>query len=173
MLIFSISNLLIAAQFVPIILLIFYSNSLGWYVNHASAIPNVTVRQSVSNNKLRKNAIISHHTQENYTTRFILIVLLFVKFLRMLFLLLHKPISNSCRMHKTQQQQRKQDKHQALARRPAEQYCAALKGIIAIPTKHIKTTSSNVHRPEERSSQPIVTFLSKIQSAPSPSHHST
>ena len=110
------------------------------------------------------NAITSHHSQENHTTRIILIVSLFVNFLQVLFVLLHKSISTFCRTHKTQQQ-RKQDKHHALARRQAELACAALKEIIAIPTEHLQTASTNVHRPEERSHQPLINYIPKVQAA--------
>lgn len=180
MLIFSIFTLFLAAQFFPIATPFLFGQP-KLVCKPCVCHPECHCETKCVQQQIMKecnfgvdthNAIVSHHTQENRTTQFILIASLFVNFLQVLFLLLRKPIYNFCRARKTQQQQRKQDKHQALARRQAEQYCAALKEIMATPTEHLPTTPSTGHGPDDPSSKSLVNYVSNRPSAPSASRHS-
>ena len=84
------------------------------------------------------NAFASHYTQENRTTRLILLFSLIINFILTLLLLFRKPIRNCYRT----QQMRKQ---QTLARQQTEHYAIALRQMIAPHAEQCLPQSNNLH----------------------------
>jgi hypothetical protein len=109
------------------------------------------------------NLLVTHHTQENRSTRFILVVSLIVNFLQTFLLLFRKSIRNCYRSHKNHQRQKTETKHQATARCQAERYTVALKQLITVPTDHLPPLNQSSQSRDELSPQPLVAFLSNVK----------
>ena len=105
------------------------------------------------------NALASHHTQENQTTRFILIFSVSINFLLLLFLIFRKPIINCYRAHQRHKQQQLTAHQQAIARQHTEQYTIALKQMVAPSADQ---GPSNLIVPHTTSSQPLFQLLSNL-----------
>jgi hypothetical protein len=105
------------------------------------------------------NTLLSHHTHENRTTRLILVLSLFVNFLQTLLLLFRKPVRNLYRTCRQRTSHRTESRRQASARRQAERYTAALRGMINVnPQQLVSHRDSSSH--DLSSTQPIFSLLS-------------
>ena len=107
------------------------------------------------------NALASHHTQENQTTRFILIFSVSINFLLLLFLLFRKPILNCYRARQLHKQQQQAAQQQAIARQHTEHYTLALKQMV-IPSAD--PDIPKLIAPHTTSSQPLFQLLSNLNS---------
>ncbi|CAF3959252.1 unnamed protein product [Rotaria sp. Silwood2] len=105
------------------------------------------------------NIFASHYTQENRTTRLILLFSLIINFLLTLLLLFRKTVCNCYREHQLQKRQQKQIKQQAAARQQTERYTIALKQII---TPHAEKCPPKQSDPHTTSDQPLFQFLSNL-----------
>jgi hypothetical protein len=105
------------------------------------------------------NALASYHTQDNQTTRFILIFSVSINFLLLLLLLFRKPILNCYRAHQRTKQQQQAAQHQAIARQNTEHYTMALQQMVAPSADQ---GPSNLINPYATSSQPLFQLLSNL-----------
>ncbi len=109
------------------------------------------------------NLLVTHHTQENRSTRFVLVVSLIVNFLQTFVLIFRKSIRNCYRSHKNHQRQKTEAKNQATARCHAERYTVALKQLITVPTDHPSQLNPSSQSRDELSSPPLIAFISNVK----------
>ncbi|CAF2991519.1 unnamed protein product [Rotaria sp. Silwood2] len=105
------------------------------------------------------NIFASHYTQENRTTRLILLFSLIINFLLTLLLLFRKTVCNCYREHQLQKRQQKQTKQQAAARQQTERYTITLKQMITPHAEKCPPKQSDHHT---TSDQPLFQFLSNL-----------
>ena len=105
------------------------------------------------------NTLAAHHTQENRTTRFILLFSLSVNLILILLLLLRKPVRNCYRKRQTRQREVTIAHQQATARQQTERYTIALRQLIA-PQPTQEQIQHNTSHPT--SLPPLFELLSNI-----------
>ena len=105
------------------------------------------------------NALVSHHTQENRTTRFILIFSLTANFFLILLLLCRKPVRHCYRTHRIRKQQQKTNEQEAAARQQTDRYTIALKKLFAPHLEQHPPQQTNLRA---TSDQPIFQLLSTL-----------
>ena len=91
------------------------------------------------------NALASHYTSENRTTRLILLLSLIVNFFLVLLLLFRKAVRNCYRAHRVHKHQQQLNKQQLAARQQTELYTNALKRMLTPLTEQSpphRTTST-------------------------------
>lgn len=112
------------------------------------------------------NTLLSHHTNENRTTRLLLLISLFVNFLQTILLLFRKTVRNLYRTCRQRNLNRTESRRQASARRQAEHYTAALRDMIAVDPTQLVSHRESSNR-DMSSTQPIFALLSKTSTGPS------
>ncbi len=108
------------------------------------------------------NVLASHHTQENRTTRIILIFSLIINFIQTLLLLFRKTVRNCYRAHQTRKRQQKEAKQQASARYQAERYTVALKQILPTLPEHPQPEQHSPQSHRVTSDEPLISLLSNL-----------
>ena len=106
------------------------------------------------------NALASHHTEVNRTTRILLVVSLILNFFQTIVFLLRKPIRNCYQNRQKRQQQRQQ----AADSLQAERYTLALQRMLITPTESPQSHLATSPLTKTTSDEPLVSFLSNMKS---------